>query len=79
MQILGNRLLIQPTIPIDRLESGLYLPQTAVQKPNTGKIVLVGNGASESWQGKTVMYSSISAVHISGMHLIHETDIRFIL
>lgn len=79
MKILGNRLLIQPTTPIDKLPSGLYLPQSAVQKPNTGKVVVVGTTASPDWEGKTVLYNKIVAVEIEGCHLVHSTDVKFIL
>lgn len=79
MKILGNRLLIQPTTPIDKLPSGLYLPQSAVQKPNTGKVVVAGTTASQYWEGKTVLYNKIVAVEIENCHLIHVTDVKFIL
>ena len=79
MTILGNRILIQPTEPITQLPSGLFLPETAVQKPNTGTVVMVGTNADQSWQGKKVLYNTITAVEIDGKHLVHVTDIKFVL
>ena len=79
MKILGNRVLIQPTEPISKLPSGLFLPETAVQKPNTGRIVIVGENADISLLNKTVMYNPIVAVEIDGQHLIHILDIKLIL
>ena len=79
MIIPGNRILIEPTSPITQLPSGLYLPETAVQKHNTGKVCLVGNNADISLLNKTVMYNTVVAVEIEGKHLLHVTDIKFIL
>lgn len=78
MKILGNKILIQPTEPIDKLPSGLYLPQTAVQKPNTGTVVLVGEDANQTLQGRKVLYNSAVAIPIDGNHLLHVLDIKFI-
>jgi len=79
MTILGNRLLIEPTEPIRQLPSGLYLPDSAIQKPNTGTVVSVGTKSDPSWLNKIVLYNPIIAVSIEGKHLVHETDIKFIL
>lgn len=75
----GNTILIEPTEPIDKLPSGIYLPQTALQKPNTGTVVAVGDNADQSLNGKLVMYNHITAINIEGKHLIHVTDLKFVL
>lgn len=75
----GNRILIQPDATIDKLPSGIFLPQTAVQKPNTGTIVNVGDKADQSLIGKSIMYNPITAINIEGKHLISVYDIKFIL
>lgn len=77
--ITGNRILIQPDATIDKLPSGIFLPQTAVEKPNTGTIVNVGTNADISLLDKKVLYNPVTAVNIDGQHLIHVTDIKFIL
>lgn len=79
MIIPGNRILIEPTEPITKLSSGLFLPETAVQKPNTGRVILVGTKADPSLLNKTIIYNSLTSVEIDGKHLIHVTEIRFIL
>lgn len=79
MKILGNRVLIQPTEPTSKLPSGIFLPETAVQKPNTGTIIAVGTSADQTWQDKLVMYSPITAIEIEGNHLIHVLDVKMIL
>lgn len=79
MIIPGNRILIEPTEPITKLPSGLYLPDSAVQKPNTGKVCLVGTNADIALLNKTVLYNKIVAVEIEGKHLVSVLDIKFIL
>jgi co-chaperonin GroES (HSP10) len=79
MKILGNKVLIEPTAPIDQLPSGLWLPQTAVEKPNTGTVVVIGEGANASLQGRTVLYNPITAIEIDGKHLLHVLDVKFVL
>lgn len=79
MIILGNRILVQPTAPIDKLPSGLFLPETALQKPNTGKVVCTGTKADSNLMDKTILYNPLTAIVIEEKHLIHVLDIRFIL
>lgn len=79
MTIPGSRILIEPTEPITKLPSGLYLPETAIQKHNTGKVVIVGTNVDISLLNRKVMYNTVVAVEIDGKHLIHLTDIKFIL
>jgi co-chaperonin GroES (HSP10) len=79
MVIPGNKVLIQPTAPIDQLPSGLYLPESAVQRPNTGKIIALGTEADESLLHKEVMYNPVVAVSLPPYHLVHVLEIKFIL
>lgn len=61
--IMGDRVLIRPSKPVDKLESGLYLPQGLQKKEEifTGYIIKVGPGypipsmveAEESWKNST--------------------------
>lgn len=58
--IMGDRVLIRPSKPVEKLESGLYLPQGLHKKEElfTGYIIKVGPGypipamveAEESWK-----------------------------
>lgn len=79
MKINGNKILIEPTAPINKLPSGLWLPDTAVQQSNTGTVVVVGTAADSSLQGRKVMYNPIIATDIEGKHLLHVTDLKFVL
>jgi len=79
MTIPGSRILIEPTEPIRKLESGLYLPEAFLQKPNTGKVVVTGVDAPPELLNKTVVYNPVIAINIEGKHLIHITDLKFVL
>jgi chaperonin GroES len=41
---LGDKLLIQRAETQQQTESGIYLPESAKDKPKEGKIIAVGNG-----------------------------------
>jgi chaperonin GroES len=43
LQPLGNRVLIQPLDQESKTASGLLLPETAKEKPQTGLVVAVGD------------------------------------
>lgn len=44
---LGARVVIQPIEEENRTDSGLYIPDTAKEKPQTGEVVAVGEGTEE--------------------------------
>jgi len=44
---LGARVVIQPIEEENRTDSGLYIPDTAKEKPQSGEIVAVGEGTDE--------------------------------
>jgi chaperonin GroES len=44
---LGARVVIQPLEEDNRTDSGLYIPDTAKEKPQTGKVVAIGEGTEE--------------------------------
>ena len=41
---LGDKLIIKRADPQTRTESGIYLPESAKDKPKEGKIIALGNG-----------------------------------
>jgi chaperonin GroES len=45
---LGERVVIQPLDEESRTEGGLYIPDTAKEKPQTGMVVAVGEGSEET-------------------------------
>ncbi len=42
---LGDRLIVEPLEQETRTESGLYIPETAKEKPQQGRVLAVGPGA----------------------------------
>ncbi len=44
---LGARVVIQPVEEDSRTDSGLYIPDTAKEKPQTGIVVAVGEGSED--------------------------------
>ncbi len=45
---LGVRVVIQPVEEESRTDSGLYIPDTAKEKPQTGIVVAIGEGSEET-------------------------------
>jgi chaperonin GroES len=46
IQPLGTRILIKPLAQDTKTASGLYLPESAKEKPQTGEVVSVGDDES---------------------------------
>lgn len=46
IQPLGTRVLIKPLAQESKTAAGLYLPETAKEKPQTGEVVAVGEDES---------------------------------
>ena len=44
LQPMGNRLVVKPMQTEEKTKSGIYLPDTAKEKPQEGKVVAVGPG-----------------------------------
>jgi chaperonin GroES len=47
MKPLGARVVIQPVEEENRTDSGLYIPDTAKEKPQTGIVVAVGESTED--------------------------------
>ncbi len=71
---LGDKILVKRDEPTSRTESGIYLPETAKDKPKQGKIVAVGNGNLNKETGEympftvkkgdSVIFSSYSGTEV---------------
>jgi chaperonin GroES len=44
LQPMGNRLVVKPMQSEEKTKSGIYLPDTAKEKPQEGKVIAVGPG-----------------------------------
>jgi len=51
---LGDRMVIKPTEQEEVTKSGIYLPETAKEKPQQGTIIAVGPGARDD-DGKRIV------------------------
>ena len=89
---LGNRIVIQPTEDEEQMSAGgIYIPDTAKEKPQEGKVVAVGSGKHEDGKvipldvkaGDRILFSKYSGTEIKldeEEHLImREEDILGII
>jgi chaperonin GroES len=89
---LGDRVVVEPLEQEERTQSGLYIPETAKEKPQQGKILAVGAGrrdedgvriAMDVETGQTVLFARYSGteVKIDGKKLLilKESDILAIV
>lgn len=65
---LGARVVIQPVEEENRTDSGLYIPDTAKEKPQTGLVVAVGEGTEEVTitvkEGEKVLFPKYTGTEI---------------
>ena len=69
---LGDRVLIMPAAAEEKTASGLFIPDTAKEKPQRGKVVAVGAGKVENGNkiemsvkaGDTVLYGKYAGTEI---------------
>lgn len=66
---LADRVVIEPAAAEEKTASGLYIPDTAKEKPQQGTVVAVGNGKPDEPMtvsvGDKVMYGKFSGTEIS--------------
>ncbi len=92
LQPLGDRLVVKPSEGEDVTASGLFLPETAKEKPQQGKVVAAGPGARKEDGARaemevkvddTVLYAKYSGttIKLSGVEylILKETDILAIV
>jgi chaperonin GroES len=84
---LGDRVVVKPQPAEEKTASGLFIPDTAKEKPQKGKVVAVGPGRFENGTkidmtvkaGDTVLYGKYSGteVELDGEEVLimRETDI----
>jgi chaperonin GroES len=88
LQPMGDRLVVKPMQSEEKTKSGIYLPDTAKEKPQEGKVIAVGPGrmtdegkriAPDVEVGDIVIYTKYggSEIKIDGEELIimRESDI----
>ena len=66
---LADRVLVKPAAAEEKTASGLYIPDTAKEKPQRGIIVAIGTGKPDEpitvKEGDTVLYGKYSGTEIS--------------
>jgi chaperonin GroES len=89
---LGDRVVIKPTEQEEQTSSGIFLPETAKEKPQQGKIVAAGPGARKEngeriamdvQVSDTVLYAKYAGttIKLEGQEylILKETDILAIV
>ncbi len=84
---LADRVLIEPMAAETRTASGIYIPDTAKEKPQQGKVVAVGPGTKDEKMtvkvGETVLYGKYSGTELklegNDYLMMRESDILAII
>jgi len=87
IQPLADRVLVEPAAAEGKTSSGIYIPDTAKEKPQRGIVVAVGSGKKEEPMtvktGDTVLYGKYSGTEISldgkDFLIMRESDILAII
>ena len=66
---LADRVLVEPKEAETKTASGIYIPETANEKPQQGKVIAVGGGKKDEPMelkvGDTVLYGKYSGTEIT--------------
>ena len=84
---LADRVLIEPMVAETKTASGLYIPDTAKEKPQKGKVVAVGAGTKDEKItvkiGDTVLYGKYAGTELkldgADYLMMRESDILAIV
>lgn len=75
---LGDRVLVKLVEEQERTQSGIYIPDTAKDKPQTGMVVAVGDGEEVKVEsGQRVLFAKFAGTEIkidNVEHLILSVD-----
>ena len=65
---LADRVLIEPVAAETQTASGIFIPDTAKEKPQKGKVIAVGNGTKDVTMtvkvGDTVLYGKYAGTEL---------------
>ena len=88
LQPLADRVVVKPTEREEKTKSGIYLPDTAKEKPQEGEVIAVGPGklseegkriALDVKVGDTVIYAKYGGTEIKiddeDLMILRESDI----
>lgn len=87
IQPLGDRVVIRAMEDTEEMRGGLYIPDTAKEKPQQGEVVAVGPGRIEKGErvpmelkkGQTVLYGKYSGTEVTiddeELLIVKESDV----
>ncbi len=87
IQPLGDRVVIRAMEDTEEMRGGLYIPDTAKEKPQQGEVVAVGPGRMEKGvrvpmelkKGQTVLYGKYSGTEVTiddeELLIVKESDV----
>lgn len=83
MKPLGTRVIIEPLVAEEKTQGGIIIPDSAKEKPQSGKVVAVGPGSKDEPMevkvGDVVLYGKYSGTEIryenSDYLIMSQTDI----
>lgn len=84
---LADRVLVEPAAAEEKTSSGIFIPDTAKEKPQRGIVIAVGDGKKDEpltvKSGDTVLYGKYSGTEISlegkDYLIMRESDILAII
>lgn len=87
IQPLADRVLVEPLAAETKTASGIYIPDSAKEKPQQGKVVAVGKGTKDEPMtvtiGDTVLYGKFAGTELkldgNDYLIMRESDIFAIL
>jgi chaperonin GroES len=69
MKPLGTRVIIEPLVAEEKTQGGIIIPDSAKEKPQSGKVVAVGSGSKDEPMevkvGDVVLYGKYSGTEIN--------------
>jgi chaperonin GroES len=82
LQPLGDRVVVRPLEEAEEMRGGLYIPDTAKEKPLQGEIVAVGPGRFEKGErvpmevkvGQKVLYSKYAGTDVTSSRWSSEEE-----
>ena len=92
IQPLADRVVVRPTEEAEQMRGGLYIPDTAKEKPQQGEIIAVGPGrvsdqgerlAPDLKAGDKVLYGKYSGTEVNvdgeSLLILRESDVLAVL
>lgn len=61
---IGERLLVKPSVSETKTSSGIYIPESAKEKQNTGEVISIGKIEDEINIGDKVLYSKFTGTEV---------------